>query len=99
MITKIVEVLLMADFKIDAVSIFIMEINLLVCIKMDDQMVKDQYFIKILYLLVILDKNMRLPHILEIFFKEEEKGMVKWYGGTEVFSLVNGKMIKDIKDK
>jgi hypothetical protein len=36
---------------------------------------------------------------LEIFFKEEEKGMVKWYGGTEVFSLVNGKMIKDIKDK
>jgi hypothetical protein len=59
MITKIVEVLLMADFKIDAVSIFIMEINLLVCIKMDDQMVKDQYFIKILYLLVILDKNMR----------------------------------------
>ena len=59
MITKIVEVLLMADFKIDAVSIFIMEINLLVCIKMDVQMVKDQYFIKILYLLVILDKNMR----------------------------------------
>jgi len=77
MITKIVVVLLMEDFRIDAVSIFIMEINLLVCIRMDVQMVKEQYFIKILYLQVILDRNMRLPHILETFFKEKEKDMVK----------------------
>jgi hypothetical protein len=42
---------------------------------------------------------MKWLHIQGIFPREAEMGRVKWYGRMEVFSMVYGKMIKDIKER